>query len=314
MNIVLLVNSYNLEDIRSFITAAAELQTTKANGALVVVYQKRLGEEAIKALAQPLLEKMSAGGSISAAINGDYSNDGRNASLFAFFISQGYARFPGPWLVVDGPGIPTKENFIQALERQHGGLGGTCSGRISPEGVAHVPIGPVVIGVPVSQLSWFTQGGRESWRATMRFMLARCGFKQVPLDEYLFSLPSAVQAAPMGVSEQTPAVSAPSPEPPVEPPVSSPPVFNPAVLDQPVAATQVSPEGDTVCTDTDTTCPNSDTICPDPVPASHSYGDLDRDALFALIESRGLEKPHHSTGKPKLIALLFEADAAPTHS
>lgn len=301
MNIVLIVNSLNLPDIQAFITAASTLQVDKANGALVVVYQQSLGKESIESLLAPLLPKFSANGAIPASINAQYDNDGRNASLFCFFISQGYARFPGPWLVVDGPGVPTVENFMQALERQHGGLGGTCSGRFSAEGSAQVPIGPVVIGVPVSQLSWFTQGGTESWRVSMRFMLARCGFKTVPLDEYLFSLPSAISASPEGT--RTPAApAAPPAEPPASP--SSPPVFDASSLDQPEPEVQecASPQGDGE--------PRKDPL-PEEVP--HSYEDLDREALFDLIEARGLDKPHHSTGAPKLIAILVEDDASGDH-
>jgi hypothetical protein len=303
MNIVLFVNTYNLEDIISFVTAAAELQEEKADGAFLVVYQATLGKEFIEGLTTPLAEKMSAGGAMPVPINEMLTNDGRTSSLFCYFLSQGYARFPGPWLIVDGPGVPTKKNFIHILERQHGGLGGTCSGRFSAEGIAQVPIGPMVLGVPISALTWFN-GGYESWRATMRFMFHQQGFKVVPLDEYLFSLPSAFNA-PLESIATLPQAAEPA-GPPASP---SRPVFDPSRLDPPsVAATQ--PE--------DTVCPGTDTVCPEvevETEPNRPYAELDREALFSLIAQRPhLDKPHHSSGAAKLIGILTEDDNAPNEA
>jgi hypothetical protein len=307
MNIVLLINSYNLEDIRSFVTAAAELQEEKADGAFLVIYQKTLGQESIEELVAPLAAKMSAAGTMPVPINEMLTNDGRTSSLFCYFLSQGYVRFPGPWLIVDGPGVPTKKNFIHILERQHGGLGGTCSGRFSADGIAQVPVGPLVLGVPVSSLTWFN-GGYESWRATMRFMFHQQGFKVVPLDEYLFSLPSAFNA-PLESIETLPQAAEPA-----GPPASPSP--------SPVAATQpedappdVSPSEDSVCPGTDIVCPEEPEPESEPVVELGKYEGLDREALFILIAARPhLDKPHHSSGIAKLLGILVQDDEAPNEA
>lgn len=342
MNLVLLVNTLNLSQIREFIKAAAASQQDKAQGALAVVYQKRVGKDFIEAMVTPLLAKFSAGAQIAVDVNSELSNDSRNATLFAIFVAQAYSRFPGPWLVVDGPGLPKGTNFIQALSKQHKGLGGDASGRATKDGSSLIPVGPVVIGLPVQKLSWFSPGATESWRAKARFLLGRCGFRQVPLDEYLFQIPKALTEAPAAI--QAP-VGIPSPV--------VPPVFNPAVFDQepqsigPFTTTKIPLPGDTITIGektitfvTEPTNPSEIMIgasveeCAknaaplieemlrqqgahmDPEVASTqdspsvetvlTYHEMDKEMLFALIEERGFDKPHHSTGKPKLVAILEE--------
>ena len=309
MNTVLLVNTHNLAEIRAFVAEAAVLQTHKVPGTLAVVYQQKIGAEAIAALVAPLLTRFSAAATVPVPINAGLTDDGRNATLFALFIAQVYARYPGPWLVIDGPGLPNAPNFLTEITKQHKVLGGTCSGRVAQQGASMIPVGPVVLGLPVKKLTWFSPSASEPWRARARYLLGRCGFKVVPLKDYLFDLCSS------------PALEASLPPVPTTAP--APAAFNPKVLDpQPfkavedeevalrdlmantpaVASTQAA---DAVCPDPDTSCPSN----PEDVP-SCPYEFLSKEDLFTMIELRELPKPHHSTGSAKLIQVLLDDDAA----
>jgi len=297
MNLALLVNTHNLADIRAFVEAAVASQQDKAPGALAVVYQAKIGAEEIQELVAPLLAKFSAGVSIPVPINSSLGNDARNGTLFALFIAQGYARFPGPWLIVDGPALPKGDNFVTEVDKQHKLLGGPASGRITMDGPSMIPVGPVVIGLPVKKLTWFSPGMNESWRARARFLLGRCGFKVVPLQEYLFTVPS-------GIGEHV--KSTPAPEIPVEPPTveAYPDMGVTLGSTERMKSTLTEIRSEQAPKEVASTQPIDDDTKASP------YDHFSKEDLLDLIELRDLPKPHHLTGVPKLVTILLDDDKA----
>ena len=51
-----------------------------------------------------------------------------------------------------------------------------------------LPIGPLVLDLPHRVLKFLRYPVGQSWRARGMFQFARCGFRQVNADEYLWSL------------------------------------------------------------------------------------------------------------------------------
>ena len=225
MNIVLFLTQNNLSEIEAFTRKAGELQKERVNGALVIVHQDSITPEVVARIAEPIrpLFPPAAVGTISVSLNNSFDNAGKVSSMFSIFIMKSYAKFPGPWLVVDSGGVPRKENFMQELERQHNSFGSKISGRGIVEPGALTPVGPVVINLPARDLKSLLSHTGESWRSRGRYLYARSSFGLVHPDDYLFTLSQAesqaassksTPARPTGRSESEPAVNI---RPPIDP-------------------------------------------------------------------------------------------------
>lgn len=193
MNLVLFANTKNLEHIEAFVKAAAESQTKPVNGALVVVHQDFIAPARVADLVQPIrgLFPSAAIGTIPVSLNADYPSEGMVGTMFITFIMQAYSKFPGPWLVIDGEGVPKGENFMDALETQHRALGGKITGRGIVEAGSITPVGPITVQLPAKDLKSLLSHTGESWRSRGRYMFGRSGFGLVPAADYLFDLSKA---------------------------------------------------------------------------------------------------------------------------
>lgn len=193
MNLVLFVTDQNISGIRRFVTKAAELQKTKVNGALIVVHQDSLGGETIRDLVAPIIHLFPQQGAMPISTNRSYSLNGRVSSMFSVFIMQGYARFPGPWLIVDDSAEPKVEDFMQAAYKQHQIGGGKASGRALIGEGSLTPVGPVTIQLPAKDLKSLMSPTDESWRQRGRYLFSRCGFATVSISDYLFDVSSGTE-------------------------------------------------------------------------------------------------------------------------
>lgn len=188
MNLVLLVTTANLPEIREFTQAASKLQTEPVNGALLIFHQVGIPTSTITALADDLRPMFRATLASPCNVNEALGPNGGAASLFARFLINGYTRYPGPWLVVDGFSVPVVPNFMQVAFKQHRAGNGQATGRGICNPGSICPVGPVVLELPVKRLKVLQFPAGNSWRERGQFVFARCGFSIVPAADYLFSI------------------------------------------------------------------------------------------------------------------------------
>jgi hypothetical protein len=165
-----------------------ESQQTVHNGALAVVCDQLLNKEEVEAAFKPLSTKFKATVLIPVPVNRSSKPEVQNALLFGTFLIQGYGRFPGPWLVCDDKGVPAVPNFMDATERQHNSYTAKLTGRFDLKDQSALPIGPVVIDLPIRALKFLRYPVSTSWRERAQFFFSRCRLKNVSPSEYLFNL------------------------------------------------------------------------------------------------------------------------------
>lgn len=186
MNLALFVTTANCEEVTSAVIQFKERQKSLVNGALAIVYQNRVPEKHIKAILTILGPAFKVQAILPVHANMSASKNAQMALLFSRFLMNLYAKYPGPWLLMDEIVLPEKDNFMQEMSQLHLGLGGNMTGRCTLGRGALVPVGPVSISVPASQLKFLRFPTNESWRNRGQFYFARCGFKIVSHDQWIF--------------------------------------------------------------------------------------------------------------------------------
>ena len=296
MNLALLVSTHTREDIAAFIAKTAELQTTKVNGAVVVAHDFALPKAQVAALIAPLSGLFQVVTALPVMTNRNLTPAAQTAGLFSKFLLACYARFPGPWLVVDDFALPTRPDFMQALDRQHASFATGMTGRgVTGKGWL-VPVGPVVLSLPGSVLKFLRFATTENWRQRGMYQFARVRFGMVKPEDYLFTIsdkpvelpPEATPAPPAFTRETLPKPFIADEDAPPVPPASTQPSFaeiNALPLPERLEAFAE--------------------LAPPP-----RYQDMDRPALIALLTERGA-KPHPQLGHAKLVMALKALDPQP---
>ncbi len=158
----------------------------------------------------------------------------------------------------------------------------------------------------------------------------------MPLDEYLFSIPGIEAAPDAPVMKVAPKPAAPVDPGPAAPAPATTPVFfaiGQTVRSAPNLSHDIEPskvvdvgigsDGLSVALEGGAVYHQDDlvlvpTSAPEVASTQDSeildqYASKSREELFALIEERGLDKPHHSTGAAKLVLILEADDAEGAH-
>lgn len=278
MNLALFVTKSNMASLAGLVQQAAELQRETVNGALIVAHDHTLKPADI-AFTLDLAARFKASASLPVQVNASHSEPEQIASMFSGFLTSAYTRYPGPWLLFDEPALPKEENWMQAALRQHGAFGGKMTGRAITNPGSARPIGPVTMELDFKALKFLRFPTRQSWRERGQFLFARHGFQLVPADQWLFRMERA-ETAEMALEVEptqgeTAAIADTTPPAPIEStqPESARPRINPEYI------------------------ANEDAI-PD-------------EDLRKLIETASGKKPHHFTGREKLLAMARELQSAP---
>ncbi len=188
MNLAIFVTNSNLPTVEAFCERSATLQQTTVNGALCVVHQAGMSLAAVSKATASFAPRFKVQTSLPVQVNLELPEDARIAAMFARFLLGAYARFPGPWLVVDQWAMPLVPEFMVLARQQHAAFGGRMTGRGVATPGAILPVGPVVMELPAQTLKFLRFSSRESWRSRGRYHFGRCGFGMVQPDQYLFSV------------------------------------------------------------------------------------------------------------------------------
>lgn len=203
MNLALFITPENLASIHLFAQAFSKLQTEKVNGGVAIYFQDAVPRDQVVRISHYLGRMFPDGHIQPVSVNGSFSEDGRIASMMANFVLNSYSRYPGAWLVVDGPAVPMEKNFMTELALTHNSLRSPVSGRGEVKPFDVIPVGPVVLELPPEHLKPLRSPINQSWRLRGRHTFGRVGFGLVPLDAYPFRLESADEVPPEGDGDFT---------------------------------------------------------------------------------------------------------------
>jgi hypothetical protein len=203
MNTVVFLTQTNKLDMAESIKRLADKQHDKVNGALIVCHQSAVSAKEALRIAAPLSGKFATGGLVKAATNAQISNDGQIAVMMARFVALAYVRYPGPWLILDGPADARVDNWADALLKQHRVNGGKVVGLGLPEGKSVLTYGPITIQLAAKTMRLLHFSTNESWRSRGRFLLMNAGLKVVP-EESSVLVPASSSATSIPLKENPP--------------------------------------------------------------------------------------------------------------
>lgn len=186
MNLAIFITKANREEMREVCTQLAAKQTTPVNGALCVIHQAQVAAKDVAELTRELAARFKVKVALPVSANLSQKHDAQLALLFSRFLLGAYARYPGPWLLMDEPAQPREDNFMQLLDKQHAAYGGRITGKGLVDKGSLLPTGPITLDIPYAQLKFLKFSTNESWRSRGKFFFARCGFAQIPHGQYLF--------------------------------------------------------------------------------------------------------------------------------
>ncbi len=328
MNLCILLTAANADDIKAFCEATASKQTEPVNGGLSVVHDDALSTDFVKGIVGSILHLFKAKAFVRGNINHSSPTDGKIASLLSTFILAAYSSHPGPWLIVDGPGKPIKDNFFSKLDSQHRSFGGRVTGRGKRNPGSIAPQGPITLELTHKQLKLMRFTTHESWRTRGQFLFGQSGFGFIPASEFFFEGAdetqdaSPVKVAPMESEVQIfkrPDLSA-IPKPTLD--IATKPDGsrlaslgmddvngNPITLKFDLPPVEVDLLGETIrhITPEDGFAPlaePSTTAEPTDFSFEHPELPLTKDQLLDAVEAKTGKRPHHFTGEAKLQELL----------
>ncbi len=326
MNLVIFVTNQNLATVEAFCERSAELQQSLVNGALCVVHEAGMSLAAVSSAVAPLSPRFKVQTSLPVQVNLELPEDARVAAMFARFLLGAYARFPGPWLVVDQWAMPLVPEFMVLALQQHRAFGGRMTGRGIETPGSILPVGPVVLELPAQTLKFLRFSSRESWRARGRYHFGRCGFGMVQPDQYLFSvsedhsersefqleLPVAPSLLPVAPQEPRQAVGRTNstrhgikPSQGLSPANTDMTFVNPALIKRQPSI----PEG--VVLDREFLSQGLEPVVPvNPQPSKVASTQPTKEQLLDQVEALTGARPHHFTGEAKLREILAQAQLA----
>lgn len=155
MNLALFATQENIHTIGPLLERIAQLQEEPVNGAMVVLHDSRIRKEALSEACLPLGRRFKVLAMLPGQLNPSNSHQSHIAALMSVFLRGAYTRFPGPWLLFDEPALPTCRNFMQEALKQHGSLGGRMTGRAILDTGSVLPLGPITIDLPIEVMKIF---------------------------------------------------------------------------------------------------------------------------------------------------------------
>jgi hypothetical protein len=186
MNLAIFITKANREEMRAVCARLANSQHQLVNGAICVVHQIQLDPKEVAVITAPLTAKFKVKAALPVQANLNHKEEQQLALLFSRFLLAAYAKYPGAWLLMDEPAGARGDNWMQVAEKQHAANGGKMTGKGLVDKGSLLPVGPVTLSLPYQQLKFLKFATNESWRSRGKFFFARCGFQQIPHDQYLF--------------------------------------------------------------------------------------------------------------------------------
>ena len=186
MNTVIFITKQNKEEMAQSIQRLAARQPTRVNGALIVCHQSAVSAKEVERIARPLIDKFVTGAAVKAASNMQMSHDGQIAVMLARFVALAYARYPGPWLVIDSPCEANVDGWAEAAVKQHLLHGGKVSGCATRDGKTLLTHGPLTIQLQLKTMRMLHFSTNESWRSRGRYLLMNSGLREVAPEASLF--------------------------------------------------------------------------------------------------------------------------------
>ena len=200
MNTVLLITEKNIEELELFSTELAERQKQPVTGKLLIIASYYLDEERIKTITRNLNHLFEVSEVSSVQNSQSQSFDVQIATMVATFLIQRYTSVPGPWIIIDQRCEITVDNPLALIEKVHTANSQDNSGRASNQDGGRVPIGPVIVGAPVSKMGSLRTVSGESWRSRGRWAFSSTSWYQMTPDEYPFrSFSSEISSDEVGV-------------------------------------------------------------------------------------------------------------------
>lgn len=164
----------------------AEKQTEKVNGALIVCHQSAVPAKEAQKIAQPLIDKFVTGALVKASTNMKMPHHGQISVMFSRFVALAYARYPGPWLIIDSPSDANVENWAKAAIDKHNLHGGKVVGTARKDGKTLLTYGPLTIHLSSKSMRMLHFSTNESWRSRGRYLLMNAGLQTVDPEEWVF--------------------------------------------------------------------------------------------------------------------------------
>lgn len=288
MNLALFVTAKNRGELKQFADKAALMQESQVNGAVVVVHPANMSASDVGEIIGSLRPRFKVATSLPCNINLSHKDEVQVAAMFGRFLLNAYARFPGPWMIVDEGCSPTKPDFMDEALTLHKIHGNMMTGRCVRGQGWLVPVGPVVLSAPAQGMRFLRFFANESWRRRGQFHFARIGFGSIPVEDYLFD----VSEAQLQVE--------PTPDPVKREPITRDELPKPMIavnddVTSPVVTVEATQEA-MAQTPQDT-----------PSEGYKNYSNFDDKELRQFAEQRTGQKIHHFTGRDKVLEILANA-------
>lgn len=189
MNVVYLMTRINADSLIDVAKAIREVQTSPpASGLIVMVdsFSVTKANELLNQAGDYWASKMA----IPVSLPSMQSQESKRSLLLKMFLSSGYTLFPGPWMIIDSPHLPTMENPLSVMEKLCDSRLQVAAATMSNEEGAPVPYGPVALERKVHHLRLYFAGTAGNWRNRMGLYLK--GLKYEPVDPQIFPFSSNV--------------------------------------------------------------------------------------------------------------------------
>lgn len=181
---VFLVTRDTVADVRRFAEVAVREMRVPGNQGAVVLFENALESEALglrELLMEGFAEVRGQG-----YVFGSWEQDKQISGLFAMFVRDWMWKLPGVKLVVDGPEVPVREDWMEVMRAAF--LGSNChfAGRmLATDTGGWMPVGPMAMHAERRHLGTLRDITTAHWRRRGEVLFKRHGWKMSG-DEFPF--------------------------------------------------------------------------------------------------------------------------------